>query len=147
MHYSDFFVIILDSCVHSSRGRSRMSTGGPWECWVNLCEAHSDISYSTSVTRLGVAIVLLSDLKQVQWVGTSLFANTSINQQEIIIPRGVWVAHSVKSPSLDFRSGHDLRVMRWRLSRVLGLHAQGEFAFLCLSLPLPIPSYSFSKII
>ena len=32
--------------------------------------------------------------------------------------RGAWVAHSVRRPTVDFGSGHDLRVMR--LSPVLG---------------------------
>jgi len=32
--------------------------------------------------------------------------------KKINVCRGTWVAQSVKHPTLDFSSGHDLRVMR-----------------------------------
>ena len=44
---------------------------------------------------------------------------------------GAWVAQSVKQPTPDFASGHDLRVVRW--SRL------GDGACLRFSLPLPLP--------
>ena len=53
--------------------------------------------------------------------------------------RGAWVAHSIKHPTLDFGSGHDLMVhameLHIKLSTVSG---ESELGFsLPLSLPLP----------
>ena len=42
---------------------------------------------------------------------------------KILFKRGACVAQSIKRPSLDFDSGHDLRVVRWRpmLGSTLGV--------------------------
>ena len=53
---------------------------------------------------------------------------------------GAWVAQLVKHLTLDFGSGHDLRVMRSALSWA-PRSVQNLFAILCLSLcPPPTPS-------
>ena len=52
---------------------------------------------------------------------------------------GTWVIQSDRCPPLDFRSGHDFRVIRW--SPVSGSTLSGEFVWdsLSLSLSLTIP--------
>ena len=52
---------------------------------------------------------------------------------------GTWVAQSLKCPTLDFSSGHDLTVMR--LSSTLGsvMTVQSLLGILSLPLPLPLP--------
>ena len=61
---------------------------------------------------------------------------------------GAWVAPLVEHPSLDFSSGHGLRVMT--ISPALGLRAQwrgclGFLLSLCLHLYLPPLSLSQNK--
>ena len=51
--------------------------------------------------------------------------------------QGVWVAQSVKCPTLDFSSGHDLRVVG--LSPASGSKLSGESAWDSLPLP-PTPT-------
>ena len=49
----------------------------------------------------------------------SRFHSLSLSTKSLCV--GAWVAQSVEHLTLDFISGHDLRVMR--LSPMLGLHA------------------------
>ena len=53
-----------------------------------------------------------------------------------IEPRGTWVAQSVKHPTLDFSSGHDLTFARWSpaLDSVLTVQSLLEILALPLSL-------------
>ena len=46
--------------------------------------------------------------------------------KELLSARGTWVVQLVECPTLDFGSGHDLRVMR--LSSTLGSMLSGESA-------------------
>jgi len=46
------------------------------------------------------------------------FIESMIKNKKYWHPQGAWVAQSVKCPTLDFGSGHDLRV--GRLSPILG---------------------------
>jgi len=57
---------------------------------------------------------------------------------------GTWVAQLVKHPTLDFSSGHDLRVIR--SNPALGSVLSVEPAWDSLSLPLPLPLLSRSQI-
>ena len=50
--------------------------------------------------------------------------------------QGTWVAQSVKCPTLDFSSCHDLRVMRW--SPVSGSPLSGDSLSLSLSSSVPL---------
>ena len=54
----------------------------------------------------------------------------------ILIYRGAWVAHSVKCPTLDFSSGHDLTVREFEPH--VGLCADSTVVGI-LSLPFSLP--------
>ena len=59
------------------------------------------------------------------------------------MPRGTWVAQSVKHPTLDFGSGHDLTVTEFEPH--IGLCADGRsklLGFFLSSLSAPPPAHS-----
>ena len=56
--------------------------------------------------------------------------------------RGSWIAQSVEPLTLNFSSGHNLRVVR--LSPLLGSTLSGDSAWDSLSLPLPLPRPALS---
>jgi len=67
-----------------------------------------------------------------------LACNFGLKRENKESKRGLWVAQSVKHPTLDFGSGHDLRVVRsslcWTPCSVGSL-----LEILTLPLPLPLP--------
>ena len=58
--------------------------------------------------------------------------------------QGIWVAQSVKRPTLDFGSDHDLRIVKW--STTSGFTLSGKYAgdFLSSSPPVPLSTLSLS---
>ena len=63
-----------------------------------------------------------------------------ITARNLVEQGGAWVAQSIECPTLDFGSGHDLRVMRSNPTRSsMPSPAWSLLKILPLTLPLPLP--------
>ena len=59
--------------------------------------------------------------------------------QKVQFSGGTWVAQSVKHPTLDFSSGHDLMVVRSSPASGSALTTQSLLGVVSLPISLPLP--------